>query len=227
MGLKDLILKNNIKFVRKAQSYGVPATKQVKPSSAQSKLGLERPGHKYIKRENLGNGKYKYIYDQAQGTKTPSSKDTELMIDDFKNALAQDQRYKRYQGYFSPSDYHNIGRALLARGTDVTPESVIEEMNNLDSALGTKVSQYLPAGVAADEYKRMFNMAGSRTSEYNSKLKQTIGQQQISQETKANADLSRLKAAGFNEQALLDLKQNPRKIKELIDNLKSFANTGQ
>jgi len=227
MNLKTLAEKHNLKFVRKAQSYGVPASQQAKPSSASSKLGLERPGHKYIKRENLGNGKYRYIYDEAKGTKAPSSKDTEMMIGDFKSAVSQDRNYKRYAPYFFDSDYHNVGTALLARGEEVTPESIVQEMNNLKATLGTRVSEYLPAGVAANEYRRMFSMAGTRTTEYNAKLKETLDNKKMAQETKTNDKLSQLKAAGLNDQTLMDLKQNPRKINDLIDKLKSFANTGQ
>lgn len=159
-----------IHFVRKAQSYGVPKAQQVKSSSQNSTLGLERPGHKYIKRENLGNGKYKYIYQEAKGAKAPSEKDTLAMVEDMKSAVAQDKGFKRYSRYFEQKDFSNAATAIDARGEDVTPESFIQELSNLKNMLGTKVSEYLPAGVAVKEYKQQLNMAGSRTTEYNKKL---------------------------------------------------------
>jgi len=226
-----ILLKDNISFVRKAQSYGVPKAQQVKGTSTKSTLGMERPGHKYIKRENLGGGKYKYIYEQSQGKKAPSYKDTLAMVEDFKSAVSQDKQYKRYVKYFDRSDYSNATQAISARGEDVTPESFLSELDNLTQVLGTKVSPYLPVAVAAKEYKGMLNMAGSRTSEYNKKLTDSLGQQQISAATRTDNNLAQLKAAGINDQQLGEFKKNPGKIKELMDNLKrtydSFANKGQ
>ena len=158
------------RFVRKAQSYGVPKAQQVKGTSQTSTLGLERPGHKYIKRENLGNGKYKYIYEEAKGAKAPSDKDMLAMAEDMKNAVVQDKGFKRYSRYFEQKDFSNAATAIDARGEDVTPESFVQELTNLKNMLGTKVSEYLPAGVAVKEYKQMLNMAGNRTTEYNKKL---------------------------------------------------------
>lgn len=163
-----------IRFVRKAQSYGVPAAQQVKPTSAKSTLGMERPGHKYIKRENLGNGKYKYIYDQAKGSKAPSDKDMLAMVDEMSAAVAQDKEFKRYSRYFEQKDYSNAATAIDARGEDVTPEAFVQELTNIKGVLGTKVSEYLPAGVAVKEYKTMLNMAGNRTTEYNTKLTNSL-----------------------------------------------------
>lgn len=231
MDLKIRTEKHNIKFVRKAQSYGVPQSQQAKAGSAQSKLGLERPGHKYIKRENLGGGKYRYIYDEAQGKRAPSDKDTVAMVGDFKSALSQDKMFKRYEKHFEDSEYRNAGRAMIARGEEVTPEAFVQEMSNLQEVLGTKVSEYLPAGVAAKEYKQMFNMAGSRTTEYNQKLEGAIGQKDLQAATQSDRNLSNLKRAGLSDQKLSDFKKNPRKIKELMESLKttydSFTNTGQ
>lgn len=172
-----------IRFVRKAQSYGVPAAEQVKGTSTKmtSIYGLERPGHKYIKRENMGNGKYKYIYEDAKGAKAPSDKDTLAMADDMKAAVAQDKGFKRYSRYFEQKDFSNAATAIDARGEDVTPESFIQELTNLKGLLGTKVSEYLPAGVAVKEYKQQLNMAGNRTTEYNKKLTESL---QNSQEGK-------------------------------------------
>ncbi len=227
-----ILLKNNISFVRKAQSYGVPPSKQVKPtaSTSMSTFGLERPGHKYIKRENMGNGKYKYIYEEAKGKKAPSDKDTLAMVEDFKAALSQDKQFKRYTKYFTQSDYSNATQAIAARGEDVTPESFVQELGNLTQVLGTKVSLYLPVAVAAREYKGMFSMAGSRTTEYNKKLTDSLGQQQLKAATGSDNNLAQLKAAGINDQQLGEFKKNPRKIKDLMDNLKrtydSFANKG-
>lgn len=163
-----------IRFVRKAQSYGVPKAQQVKSSSQNSVIGLERPGHKYIKRENLGNGKYKYIYDEAKGSKAPSDKDMLAMVDEMKAMVAQDKGFKRYSKYFEQKDYSNAATAIDARGEDVTPEAFVKELTNLKGVLGTKVSEYLPAGVAVKEYKKMFNMAGNRTTEYNTKLTESL-----------------------------------------------------
>jgi len=224
------ILLNNVSFVRKAQSYGVPKTQQVKGTSAKTTLGLERPGHKYIKRENMGGGKYRYIYEQSQGKKAPSDKDTLAMVEDFKGALAQDKQYKRYSKYFDRSDFSNATQAMAARGEDVTPESFLSELDNLTQVLGTKVSPYLPVAVAAKAYKTMFNMAGSRTTEYNNKLKGDLDKQQLSAASRSDNTLAQLKAAGINEQQLGEFKKNPRKIKDLMDKLKttydSFANKG-
>ncbi len=167
-----------VRFVRKAQSYGVPKGQQVKGTSAKSSLGLERPGHKYIKRENLGNGKYKYIYQEAKGAKPPSEKDTLAMVEDMKSAVAQDKGFKRYSRYFEQKDFSNAATAIDARGEDVTPESFVQELTNLKNLLGTKVSEYLPAGVAVKEYKQQLNMAGNRTTEYNRKLKEVLDKQQ-------------------------------------------------
>jgi hypothetical protein len=225
-----ILLKDNVQFVKKAQSYGVPKTQQVKGTSARSTLGLERPGHKYIKRENLGGGKYRYIYEQSQGKKAPSDKDTLAMVEDFKMAVSQDKQYKRYAKYFDRSDYSNATKAIAARGEDVTPDSFLSELDNLTQVLGTKVSPYLPVAVAAKEYKTMFNMAGNRTTEYNNKLKGDLDKQQISAASRSDNNLAQLKAAGINEQQLNEFKKNPRKIKDLMDKLKrtydSFANKG-
>lgn len=163
-----------IRFVRKAQSYGVPPSKQVKGTSAKSTIGLERPGHKYIKRENLGNGKYKYIYEEAKGSKAPSDKDMLAMVDEMKANVAQNKEFKRYSKYFEQKDYSNAATAIDARGEDVTPEAFTQELTNLKGMLGTKVSEYLPAGVAVKEYRQMLNMAGSRTTEYNTKLTNSL-----------------------------------------------------
>jgi len=163
-----------IRFVRKAQSYGVPSGQQVKGTSAKSTIGLERPGHKYIKRENLGNGKYKYIYEEAKGSKAPSDKDQLAMVDDMKAMVAQDKGFKRYSKYFEQKDFSNAATAIDARGEDVTPEAFVQELTNLKGMLGTKVSEYLPAGVAVKEYKQQLNMAGSRTTEYNKKLTESL-----------------------------------------------------
>lgn len=214
------ILLNNVSFVKKAQSYGVPKTQQVKGTSAKSTLGLERPGHKYIKRENLGGGKYRYIYEQSQGKKAPSDKDTLAMVEDFKGALAQDKQYKRFSKYFDRSDFSNATQAMAARGEDVTPESFLSELDNLTQVLGTKVSPYLPVAVAAKAYKQMFNMAGSRTTEYNKKLQGDLSQQQLSAASRSDNTLAQLKAAGINDQQLGEFKKNPRKIKDLMDKLK-------
>lgn len=167
-----------IRFVKKSTSYGVPKGQQVKSTSQHSTLGLERPGHKYIKRENLGNGKYKYIYDEAKGAKAPSDKDTLAMVEDMKSGVAQSKEFKRYSKYFRQENYSNAATAIDARGEDVTPEAFVNELTNLKATLGTKVSEYLPAGVAVKEYQQMLNMAGSRTSEYNRKLKETLDKQQ-------------------------------------------------
>ena len=227
--MKTFIL-DNVRFVRKSQSYGVPKTQQVKATSAKSTLGLERAGHKYIKRENLGGGKYRYIYEQSKGTKKPSDKDTLTMVEDFKSALSQDKQFKRYSKYFTQADYSNATQAISARGEDVTPESFIQELDNLNQVLGTKVSPYLPVAVAAKEYKTMLNMAGSRVSEYNKKLTDAIGQQKLNEASSTDANLNRLKSAGITDQQLNEFRNNPRKIKELIDNLmtvqNSFANKG-
>lgn len=225
-----ILLKDNIQFVKKAQSYGVPKTQQVKGTSAKSTLGMERPGHKYIKRENLGGGQYRYIYEQSQGKKAPSDKDTLAMVEDFKMAVSQDKQYKRYAKYFDRSDYSNATKAIAARGEDVTPDSFLSELDNMTQVLGTKVSPYLPVAVAAKEYKGMFNMAGSRTTEYNNKMQKELDSRQISAGTRADNNLAQLKAAGINEQQLAEFKNNPRKIKDLMDKLKrtydSFANKG-
>lgn len=163
-----------IRFVRKAQSYGVPKTQQVKPTSAKSTFGLERPGHKYVKRENLGNGKYKYIYEEAKGAKAPSDKDMLAMVDEMKASVAQSKEFKRYSKYFEQKDYSNAATAIDARGEDVTPEAFTKELENLKGMLGTKVSEYLPAGVAVKEYKQMLNMAGNRTTDYNTRLTNSL-----------------------------------------------------
>lgn len=216
--------------MKKAQGYGVPKSQQVKPSSAKSTLGMERPGHKYIKRENLGNGKYRYIYEQSQGKKAPSEKDTLAMVEDFKAAVSQDKQFKRYAKYFDRSDYTNATQAISARGEDVTPEAFVQELGNITQVLGTKASPYLPVAVAAKEYKKMLGMAGNRTTEYNRKLQDALGQQQVRAASNTDANLSRLKAAGINDQQLNEFRNNPRKIKELMDSLKttydSFANQG-
>jgi len=226
----SIFTRSNIKFVKKAQSYGVPKTQQVKGTSAGSSLGLERPGHKYIKRENLGNGKYRYIYEQSQGKKAPSDKDMLAMVDDFKGVLSQDKQFKRYTKYFNMSDYSNATKAIAARGEDVTPESFVQELGNLSQVLGTKVSPYLPVAVSAKEYKQMLNMAGSRTTEYNKKLQDALGQQQISAASQSDNSLAQLKASGINDQQLNEFRKNPRKIKDLMDKLKrtydSFTNKG-
>jgi hypothetical protein len=163
-----------VRFVRKAQSYGVPKGQQVKGTSAKSTIGLERAGHKYIKRENLGNGKYKYIYEEAKGSKAPSDKDMRAMVDEMKANVSQSKEFKRYSKYFEQKDYSNAATAIDARGEDVTPEAFTQELTNLKGALGTKVSEYLPAGVAVKEYRSMLNMAGSRTTEYNKKLTESL-----------------------------------------------------
>lgn len=227
----SLRIRSNVKFVKKAQSYGVPKAQQVKPTGAKTQLGMERPGHKYIKRENLGNGKYRYIYDVAQGTKAPSDKDMLAMVEEFKGAVAQDKRYKRYSQYFSPSDYSNATQAIFARGEDATPEAFLQELDNITQVLGTKVSPYLPAATAARGYKQMLNMAGSRTTEYNKKLKDSISQQQVGAASRTDANLARLRSAGLTDQQLNEFRKNPRKIQELMDSLKttydSFSNSGQ
>lgn len=163
-----------IRFVRKAQSYGVPVSQQVKGTSAKSTIGLERPNHKYIKRENLGNGKYRYIYEQAKGAKAPSDKDQLAMVDDMKNAVSQSKEFKRYSKYFEQKDFSNAAQAISARNEEITPESFVQELTNLKNMLGTKVSEYLPAGVAVKEYKQQLNMAGNRTTEYNKKLTKSL-----------------------------------------------------
>jgi hypothetical protein len=224
MELKLRFAKSNIKFVRKAQAYGVPVGQQVKPSSMTSKLGLERPGHKYIKRENLGNGKYRYIYDEAQGQRAPSDKDTVAMVGDFKNALEQDPNFRRYARHLDDSDYRNVGRAMIARGEEVTPDSFVQEMSNLQQTLGTKVSEYLPVAVAAKEYKRMFSMAGSRTSEYNKKLSESMQQQQMNMKEVQASGMNYLNAQGFAPEKIQQFRQDPKQLKELIGRLQSTYN---
>ncbi len=156
-----MILKiNNITFVK---------AKAVRETSG-SRLGLERPTHKYIKRENLGNGKYKYIYEEAKGKSAPSPKDTEALVEDFASSLSMDKVFKKYAGYFDTKDYVNVAGAIMARGEDATPEAFANEMKLATQALGTKASRFLPTGVAAKEYKKLFTMAGSRTSQYNEKI---------------------------------------------------------
>lgn len=225
-----ILLKDNIQFVKKTQSYGVPKAQQVKGASAKSTLGMERPGHKYIKRENLGGGKYRYIYELSQGKKAPSDKDTLAMVEDFKMAVSQDKQYKRYAKYFDRSDYSNATKAIAARGEDVTPESFLSELDNMTQILGTKVSLYLPAAVAAKEYKGMFNMAGNRTTEYNNKMQKELNKREISSASRSDQTLATLRAAGINDQQLNEFKSNPRKIKDLMDKLtrtyNSFANKG-
>jgi hypothetical protein len=135
-----------------------------------SRLGLERPSHKYIKRENLGNGEYKYIYQDAKGKSAPSPKDTEAMVDDFISSLSTDKVFKKYAGYFDTKDFTNVASAIMARGEDATPQAFLAEMQNANKVLGTKVSRFLPTGVAVKEYKKLFSMAGSRTTEYNNKI---------------------------------------------------------
>lgn len=152
---------NNIQFVRKAKGH--------MPSST-SRLGLERPSHKYIKRENLGNGKYKYIYEDAKGKSAPSSKDTEALAQDFASSISMDKVFMKYAGYFDTKDYVNVAGAIMARGEDATPEAFMTEMQYASQALGTKVSKFLPTGVAAKEYKKLWTLAGNRTTEYNAKI---------------------------------------------------------
>jgi hypothetical protein len=171
------ILINNVTFLRKANTYGVPKGKQVKPKSSNSQLGLERKGHKYIKRENAGDGTYRYIYDEAKGNKAPSDKDMLQMVEDFQNAVSQDKKYRRYSKHFDSSDYNGAAKAMLDRGEEVLPESIISELDLMTTNLGTKVSEYLPAAVAAKEYKKMFNMALNRTTEYNQKIQASTGEQ--------------------------------------------------
>ncbi len=155
------ILLNNITFVKKAVKT---------PGTGGSRLGMERPSHKYIKRENLGNGQYKYIYEDAKGKSAPSQKDTEALVADFSGSIAQDKMFAKYSKYFDAKDYTNVAQAIMARGDDATPESFMTEMQYANKALGHKVSRYLPTSVAAKEYKKLFTMAGSRTSEYNDKI---------------------------------------------------------
>jgi hypothetical protein len=152
---------NNIKFVRKAQ---------MGTASASSRLGLERPTHKYIKRENLGNGEYKYIYEDAKGKSAPSSKDTEAMVADFTTSLSRDKMFKKYAQYFDAKDYTNVAGAIMARGKDATPQAFLTEMQYANKLLGHKTSRFLPTGVAAKEYKKLFSQAGNRVSEYNAKI---------------------------------------------------------
>ena len=179
----------------------------------------------------MGGGKYRYIYEQSQGKKAPSDKDTLAMVEDFKSALSQDKQYKRYSKYFDRSDYSNATQAISARGEDVTPESFLSELDNLTQVLGTKVSPYLPVAVAAKEYKGMLNMAGNRTTEYNKKLTDSLGQQGLKAAQKTDSDLAQLKAAGLTDQKLNEFRKNPRKMKELMNNLKrtyeNLAGQGQ
>ncbi len=156
-----MILKiTNITFVK---------AKSVRETSG-SRLGLERPTHKYIKRENLGNGKYRYIYEDAKGKSAPSPKDTEAMVADFASSISMDKVFKKYAGYFDTKDYVNVAGAIMARGEDATPETFASEMQLASAVLGTKASRFLPTNVAAKAYKQLFTMAGSRTSHYNEKI---------------------------------------------------------
>jgi hypothetical protein len=155
------ILLNNITFVKKAVKT---------PGTGGSRLGMERPSHKYIKRENLGNGQYKYIYEDAKGKSAPSQKDTEALVADFSSSIAQDKLFKKYAPYFDASDYTNVAGAIIARGEDATSQAFLKEMQYANKLLGHKASRFLPTVVAAKEYRKLFSLAGKRTSEYNDKI---------------------------------------------------------
>ena len=161
-----IYIKDNITFVRKAGGQ----TPGMADKMSRNRFGLERPSHKYIKRENLGNGEYKYIYEDAKGKASPSQKDTEALVADFSGSIAQDKVFKKYAPYFDAKDYTNVAQAIMARGDDATPQAFLTEMQYANKALGHKASRYLPTSVSAKEYKKLFSTAGSRTSEYNSKI---------------------------------------------------------
>jgi len=146
------------------------------------------------------------------------------MVEDFRTALSQDKHFKRYAKYFGPSDYSNATQAISARGEDVTPESFIQELGNLTRVLGTKVSPYLPVAVAAKEYKQMLNMAGSRTTEYNTKVTGAIQSQQMNMKQARASGMSALEAQGFTDDQVQQFKQSPNKLKELIGRLQSTYN---
>jgi hypothetical protein len=156
---------NKFNFVRKAET-----TKPMSLKSPTSRLGMERPQHKYIKRVNRGDGTFKYIYEESSGKKSPSSKDNEMMIQEFRNAMIEDKKYKKFVKYFDLPVYNNVALALDMRGEEVTPESFIKEMTNAEGILGVKVSPYLPTSSAAREYKNLFAEAGDRPSSYNKKI---------------------------------------------------------
>jgi len=167
----------NFIFVRKAQ--GVQG--KVDPPSLKSPtsaLGIERPNHKYIKRQDLGNGKYKYIYEESKGKKAPNSKDNEMMVQEFRSAMSENKQWKRYVKYFSLPDYNNVAQALDQRGEDITPESFVNELENAKQHLGVKASEYLPIASSAREFKKMFAEAGDRPASYNKKIMGTKNQQE-------------------------------------------------
>ena len=159
----------NFIFVRKAQ--GVQG--KVDPPSLKSPtsaLGIERPNHKYIKRQDLGNGKYKYIYEESKGKKVPNSKDNEMMVQEFRAAMSENKQWKRYVKYFSLPDYNNLSQVLEMQGKEITSESFIEELDNIKQHLGVKASEYLPIASSAKEIKNTINIAGDRPSEYIKRL---------------------------------------------------------
>lgn len=163
----------NFIFVRKAQKVDSPSLKS--PGSA---WGIERPNHKYIKRKDLGNGRYRYFYEETSGKKAPSYKDNEMMIQEFRSAMSEDKQWKRYVKYFSMSDYNNVAQALDQRGEEITPESFVNELGNAKQHLGVKASEYLPVMSSAREFKNLFNEAGDRPASYNKKISEVIKNQQ-------------------------------------------------
>lgn len=157
----------NYIFVRKAVG-----AKSESPSlkSPTSPIGLERPNHKYIKRKDLGNGKYKYIYEETTGKKAPSSKDNEQLVNDMRNAMSEDKQWKRYIKYLSLPDYNNLSGVIDLQGKDITPESFVEELNNIKNYSGVQMSDYLPVQSSAKELKNTISLAGDRPNEYIKKL---------------------------------------------------------
>jgi hypothetical protein len=216
--------KNRLKivFVKKSNRYD--ADIDVSSLKNHSAIGVERANHKYIKRENLGNGQYRYIYEQSKGNKTPSSKDSELMIEDFKNIMNSDNNWRRFVKYFDYADFSNITQALSSRGVDITPESFIEELNNVKNYLGVKVSNYIPTQISADEYKKMFSLAGSRPSEYNKIITNSLENGNKNNLTEINASIKLLNQFGFDENKLSELMKDPKKIKEIINIMQDVYN---
>lgn len=164
----------NYIFVRKAVGNSEPPSLK----SPTSPIGLERPNHKYIKRKDLGNGKYKYIYEETTGKKAPNSKDNEMMIQEFRAAMNENKQWKRYVKYFSLPDYNNVAQALDMRGEEITPESFVGELENAKQHLGVKASEYLPLVSSAKEFKNLFAEAGDRPNSYNKKISEIIKNKQ-------------------------------------------------
>lgn len=212
--------KKNVRFVKKAE-YGVPISQQVKPSSHGS-LGIPRSMHKYIKRENLSSGQHKYIYDDAKGSKAPPDKDMKAMVEEFRTIMQSDKDWKKFADYFDDSDLNNISNAMNVRGDEITPENFMLELNNAKSALGSRVNEFLPRSVIVKEYKKLFEIAGNRPSEYNKKIEEGMTKKQLTEEQEMSMDFNNLMGMGFNEEQINEFRRNPKKIKDAIEKLKKL-----